>query len=420
MHTLRRKLILLLIVLLVGLGCACPLTPRLFTPATPSPAPTAEPTDTAAPSAMPTASPPPVVTAVPTDADILRGIQDTMDTYARAYNQNDLELLLSVVDTSNAPFRRMVKSRFDDYQASMYAGTLDFSYEVVSIQRRGPLAVAHLRSFDVVAADWPFRLVNGTWLLSEPAVEELGELVTSEDEHFIFETYPWADDVNFEIMEMLDMAARQVYEKLGGIPTQKLRVRIRPSYSIDRFADPNSIAYYQPGTDLTSDAIYIYAPNSVAFDTYYEADGWQAGLQQTITHEYTHFAHQRAFDNAGKLLGWLGEGLAEYASDSSRIYAAFDAARQDQLIPLVDPSDEVYKQDLMHLYLLEADMSLGYAESHALVEYIVFKYGGIDTVWELARTHDDLQDLDAALQNVLGVGLDEFENRWQKWMKAQH
>lgn len=413
MHTPRQKILMVLIVLLIGLGCTCPLTPRLISP--PTAVPTLTPAPTAAP--LPTATPLPEPTRAPTDEEIMRGIQETMDTYARAYNENDIDLLISAVDQSNSPFRRMVKNRFEDYQGSFYAGKWDFSYRVESIQRRGSLVIAHLVVFDTVAADWPFRLVGDRWLLSEPSVEEIGKLTTSEDEHFIFETYPWADDVNYEIIEMLETAARQVFNRLGSIPVEKLRVRIRPSYSVDPFANPNSIAYYMAGANPDSDAIYIYIPQSVAFDTYYMEEGWQADLQQTITHEYAHFAHQRAFDNAGRLLGWLGEGLAEYASQSNRIYEAFEAAKQGQLIPIVDPSDAVYQQDLMHLYLLEADMSLGYAESHALVEFIAAKYGGIEAVWELARVHDEVQDLDKSLQTVLGVGLKDFDSRWRAWLQ---
>ena len=134
-----------------------------------------------------------------------------------------------------------------------------------------------------------------------------------------------------------------------------------PSYRLDPFSNPNSIAYYQAGNDQLTDAIYIFDPRSFAYAGYSKKSGWQAELQQVITHEYAHFAHQREFDKAGKLMDWVGEGIAEYASESSRINEARYAAEKGYLIPIIDPSDTIYKQDLMHLYLLEADVSLAYA-----------------------------------------------------------
>ena len=56
--------------------------------------------------------------------------------YAQAYNENDPALLEQVVDQENKPFRRIVTSRFDDFQNSSQAGTGTFSYTLISINKR--------------------------------------------------------------------------------------------------------------------------------------------------------------------------------------------------------------------------------------------------------------------------------------------
>ena len=46
----------------------------------------------------------------------MNGIRQALDAYAKAYNENIPELLEQVLDQENKPFRRIVRSRFDDDQ----------------------------------------------------------------------------------------------------------------------------------------------------------------------------------------------------------------------------------------------------------------------------------------------------------------
>ena len=70
------------------------------------------------------------------DDEIKAGIQASLDLYAQAYNENDPDLLEQIVDQENKPFRRIVTSRFDDFQNSSGAGTGTFSYTLISINKR--------------------------------------------------------------------------------------------------------------------------------------------------------------------------------------------------------------------------------------------------------------------------------------------
>jgi hypothetical protein len=404
-HTLR---ILLLICGVITLTACSLLTGlkqtagQLLNPATPTPV---DPSD--------------AIKAL-SDEEIQSGIQDVVDNYALAYNTNDLELLQSITDPENLPFKRLVSNRFNDLQESIWASNLNMQYTVQSIKRM-PLGFvqAHLISYETSADDWLFRIYKGKWILSEPTEAQFGEPTEKETEHFVYSLYPWSNEINEQIISLMERAAQRVENKLGKLPSEKAKVIILPGYSADPYSDPNSLAYYQTGATGQLDSIVVFCPNSYSFGWYDEQRGWAPDLENTLTHEYTHMTHQRAFGKAGKLLDWFSEGLAEYVSDSPRYYEIQQALEPDRLIPLVDSVSAINQQDLAHIYLLEKDISLAYAEAESLIMFIEQKYGGMDAVWAVARADDEIQNLNEALQSAIGVNLETFNREWRNWLKTE-
>lgn len=353
-----------------------------------------------------------------TDQEVRLGVQEALDDYARAYNRNDPELLAQAVDQENLPFRRMVTSWFETLQQSVSAGEVHYELTAQQITRLDQgYVMAHISAFGSLAADWTFRYNGERWVLSEPGKEQVGKPERLEKEHFIFEIYPWDRAYNDDIMKLMETAAEKVNAKLGKLPQEKALVKILPGYSVNPAVDPNAMAYYNSSGSDNMDEIVVFAPNSMNFGFYDPTLGWQAALEQTLVHEYTHMTHMRAFDNAGKLMDWFKEGLAEMVSESTRIYEVTDGLKKDRLIPIIDSTASYNQQDLMHLYLLQTDVSLAYAESESLVVYIMQNYGGMDAVWKLARADDDLQDFDAALQQALGVDYATFDKEWRLWLQ---
>ena len=225
--------------------------------------------------------------------------------------------------------------------------------------------------------------------------------------------------MNEEIISLMENAALKVKDVLGALPAEKAEVEILPGYSADPFADPNSLAYYQTGGNGEPDKMVIFSPNSYSFGWYDEETGWQPDLESTLVHEYTHMTHLRAFGKAGKLLDWFSEGLAEFVSDSPRYYEIQDALEPDQLIPIVDNSVSINQQDLGHIYLLESNISLAYAEAESLIMFIDEKYGGIDGVWAFARAHDEYQNYDEALMATFNIDYATFDQQWRDWLKNE-
>ncbi len=424
--TLKPFLPILALLALLFSQLACKTVTRALDPSTPEPVVvrvTATPqiiVVTAAPGPSPQATQDPVPAM--SDDEISAGIQLALDLYAQAYTENDPKLLDEVVDQENKPFRRIVRSRFDSFQQSYLAGQIDFQNTLLGIQRREMgYVIAHFEDEGGWYADWPFRYTEGRWVLTEPGVEQIGEPVTVEGEYFNFITYPWNEDVNQQIMDMMSTAREEALAKLGKAPQDKATVRIVPIYGIDPYGSMGAIAWYSPGGGPDgNDLIHIYSPNSFAYSYYDPTLGWDGTLQTTLTHEFTHMVHNRSFNSAGRLADWMSEGLAEYVSQPEGSFGqACYAYRTDTYIPILDESGAVYKQDLMHMTQLDTDVGLGYSYSHALVTYVVKKHGGLDGFWKLADKLDSTGDFREAVQEAFGISFEEFDRLWQQWLKAE-
>jgi hypothetical protein len=394
----------------------------------PAQAPTSAPAPTAAPIAAPATAPSaptqaalPAATGAPTEDDIKAGIQQILDMYSKAWGENNPDLLQQTVDQSNAPFRRLVRGRFDNFQQSIFAGQVKFAYKVKSIKSRdlGFVQAQIERATDGAVADWLFRQVKGKWLLSEPSEAQIGKRVKTEGEHFTFYSYPWADDINPKLEQLMENARSQVLERLGKVPDKKANVYILPVFGIGSPQDPGVLAYYDRAARGVARMV-IFAPESYSFGFYDPSEGWEPELQGTLTHEYTHLVNDASFTPIARMTDWMVEGLAEYVSDHPRSGEVREAVRSDQVIPIIDTSGVVNKQDLEHLSILDKDVSLAYGEAYSLVAYVNEKYGGMDGYWKLVQTFDKLQNLDKALQSAFGVSYEQFDKDWRAWLKQKY
>jgi len=400
-------------------GCAS--APPGQSPTTPlAPATASAPLATIAASA-PTQAAAPATTSAPTDDDIKAGIQQTLDRYAQAYNDNQPDLLKQVVDQSNLPFRRLVQGRFDTYQKSIFAGQTTFDYKVNSIKARdlGFVQAQVARASDGAVADWLFRQVNGNWLLSEPTEDQLGKRLKIETEHFVYYTYPWADDINPKLEQLMESARAKVLERLGKVPDTQTNIYILPAFGIGSPQNPGVLAYYDRAARGVA-RIVIFAPESFSFSFYDPSQGWEPELQGTLTHEYTHLVNNASFTPIARMTDWMVEGLAEYVSDNPRADEVRDAVQSGNIIPITDPTGQYNKQDLEHLTILNQDVSLAYGLAYSLVEYVNEKYGGMDGYWKLVQAFDKRQNLDKALQEAFSISYDQFDKGWRDWLKQKY
>jgi hypothetical protein len=371
---------------------------------------------------VPAATPAPASTSAPDEEQIKAGIQQTLDRYAQAYNENNPDLLQQVVDQSNAPFRRLVRWAFDFYRPSG-AGQNRHTFKVTAIKHRElGFIQAQVEREDGLVADWLFRQVDGTWLLSEPTEEQIGPRETIETEHFTFYVYPWAADINPTVIQLMENARSTVLARLGRVPEQKANVYIRPIFGIGSPENPFTVAYYRSGRDMAADRMVIFAPYSFSFGFYDPAIGWEPELQSVLTHEYTHLVTNRAFTPIARMSDWMSEGIAEYIADNPRTAAVRAAVRAGHIIPIVDRSDRIAKQDLEHLTILEkdSDRALAYGFAYSLVAYIAEQYGGLDGWWKFVRAYDQAQNLDKALRDAFGISYEQFDSGWRAWLQEHY
>jgi hypothetical protein len=416
--------ITLALCLMATLLAGCAQSPAAVPTAPPAPtqaaAPTAAPTQAAA---EPTAAAP---AGAPDDTAIEADIQATLDDHARAFNENDLELLASTVDQSNAPFRRLVEERFNNYQSSIFAGGGGWEFTLNGTEQRDlGFILAHVDRQDGLREDWLFRQVGDRWLLSEPTEGELGERYTFESEHFTYQAYHWSDDLNQKLAELMERAYTKVGEKLGTVPEEKYTVNIRPIFGLTPPSDPGALAWYQAAARPRGDRMQINAPNSYQFSQYDPQAGWEDLLFRVLTHEYTHLVHVRSFPQYYGLSDWMVEGLAEYVADNPRSGQVSAAVASDNIIPIVNRENLTTPQDLDHLSLLTQDVSLGYGLAYSLVAYVADTYGGIDGFWKLcgamrAASGTGEARYDRALQAAFGVSYDEFDAGWRAYLKEKY
>lgn len=377
----------------------------------------------AAATPAPAATVPVPTTAAATEAQIKVGIQETLDRYAQAWGDNDLALLDETIDPQSGAFRRLVKGRFETFQESALRGQYVFSFTVDAIT---PLEYDFVRATVRTGGStmsWTFREVDNRWLLSEPSATQVGKRETHDTEHFTFQTYPWSDSVNSEVMELMEQARDVVVERLGRSPEKQARVSILPASTVGPPQGSGTVAYYISSPRPTApDQIIIYAPYTFAFGDYNATEGWQPFLRRTLTHEYTHLVQNRSFTPIVRVPLWMSEGLAEYVSDSPRANEVRQAIENDAVIPLIDPTttDPLKVQDLQHMGALERDSSLAYGLSYSLVAYIVEKHGGLDGFWKLAEAYDKRQKLPAALEQAFNISYEDFDTGWRTWLRETY
>ncbi len=409
------------IILLLLLGCStlvgCIATPIHNTPPPQLDGGTAIPPAASSPVAPATIAPPAAMLPTMRARENTAGIQRAVDLYARAYNEHDDRLLKQVVDQSNAPFRRFMQTRFDGSRPT----DARRSYTVRAILQQRPygFVLARIES-DGLISDVTFRQSNdGQWIMSEPTEAQIGPRTTIEREHFIFYTYPWLNDINPTIMDMMERARANVLQRLGKASDRKPLIHIKPIFGVGSPDDPASRAAYH-GDDRLQDRIDIFAPQSYAFGFYNPARGWETALEQVLTHEYTHLVNDHLFVSLGRMSGWMREGIAEYIAQSLPTKAVHAVVRSGQIIPIIDPSDRMDKHDLQHFDTLEDDSDVTYGLAYALVAYIVEHYGGLDGFWKLVAAYDKTQNLDSALQQAFGVTYTQFDRDWRAWLKVTY
>jgi hypothetical protein len=137
-------------------------------------------------------------------------------------------------------------------------------------------------------------------------------------------------------------------------------------------------------------------------------------VRRIIPHELSHQVFHQAVDNpyGGDPL-WLNEGLAVYnqeTADANFADLVDTAAREGRLVPL---------EALSASFPADPDLAYqSYAQSRSMVAYIIDTYG-TEKMQELLAAFREATPVEEALQNVLGLGVDELDSAWRATLPAQ-
>lgn len=130
-------------------------------------------------------------------------------------------------------------------------------------------------------------------------------------------------------------------------------------------------------------------------------------LEKVVRHEYTHALIHSV---TTRIPTWLNEGLARHfesrTDGASEKKILREIARKGGLAPLssLEGSFVIFSKD---------QAWLAYAESLSAVAYLVERYG----LYDIKRVIDELAkgvDMRAALQNVLFISYEDFQENWKK------
>ena len=138
-------------------------------------------------------------------------------------------------------------------------------------------------------------------------------------------------------------------------------------------------------------------------------------LRRILTHEVVHLAVAQLTENPYNTPPpWLDEGLATFfqqPQDARFPPLLRQAVQRGQLIPL---------QALNSSFPADPTAALlSYAESESVVQYIMRTYGGA-RLGVLLRSFQQGVTYDEAVQQSLGVTIDQLDQAWESWVRSQY
>jgi tetratricopeptide (TPR) repeat protein len=137
-------------------------------------------------------------------------------------------------------------------------------------------------------------------------------------------------------------------------------------------------------------------------------------LNRVLPHELTHVIHREYADRDAYLPLWLLEGLAcynEFTGKEQRLGLVKSALTSGRLIPLEHlTAFETYPRG-------EEVVDLFYAESLALVEFIIERFGH-DGLVRLHKKLKSVDEFDKLVKRTFKMDVEEFERQWLEYIRT--
>jgi hypothetical protein len=318
--------------------------------------------------------------------------------------------------TDSAPVRRFLTSAAA--AAPPTEGATHRSYQIIALEERFP---------DVVEAEFArddgrhlrllFRRVETGWVITEPTEAELGDQITLERGTLSivsYASYPYTDDV----VAVIDEAYEQLEAFFGDLPTQPLRVVLKPAFGVGTMMAFDVQGYYDYGS---RPQLTVTVPWAISFRHYDPTEGWQMSVRHLVAHELTHFVQQNnpTLASVNRAPSWIAEGLAEFVAAPLRLDLARGFDEQSSWLPF----EQADGPSLLALDTLgPKERTIAYVQVQLLIAYLA--RDDQDDLWAFIEAYAQAPGtgaarLDTALQQQLGTDINSFTEAWEDWVRHQ-
>jgi hypothetical protein len=216
--------------------------------------------------------------------------------------------------------------------------------------------------------------------------------------------YTGGDSLANDILETSNRTIDRMRDRFGVVGDRPIRIVI--------YGDDRDFSRSLPPNSAEWIGGQAYPQLNLIFAVIEPGPGAQREVRRMIPHEVSHLMlNQSTWNPYNSPPNWLDEGLAVYLQETheSRFQQILDGAVRDgRLIPV---------RALNSSFPLDPDQALlSYAESWSIVTFIVEEHGD-DALARLIAVFRDEVSYDEAVQQSLGINIDELDAQWKAWLE---
>jgi hypothetical protein len=337
-----------------------------------------------------------------------------------ALQAKDIDGYLALLDGSDPEYITEQRNWFLIYQDAV---TADFTIEVVHVEKiDATTIVAMLDQHYLYGPEKADRQVNyaAKYRLT-PAGWKEADLNYREIEtpHFVIKYQAEVEDKANEVGEEAEKAYASVVKELGLLPNGKTTLKLFADQELLRQNTDIRVAYLFSGWAESNESIKLYARRE------------KEAFARVIAHE---LVHKITLEITDSLNSWLAEGLAIYFGsipfrEGNVLHVGWYTAEE-----LAQPISWLEETNLIEL-TDERTIGLFNAVSSMVVEFMVDTYG-LEKIHALlaelakyprygrgydygAMEQENQQRLHQAIETVLRVKMNAFNQQWLDWIRAQ-
>jgi hypothetical protein len=252
-----------------------------------------------------------------------------------------------------------------------------------------------------------YHLAIALLCISVPLACFASEPVTVTTPHFAFSFHSQDERAIRRVIEEADELRQEIVRDLGLEVGGVTRVYLASSLDMYQALQPagNIQAWSAAVAYPRNNLIIILSPRAIRRG--------HMELSTIFKHEFTHIALGRAFQGSEGIPHWLHEGVAMYESrewDFRRMSVIMRAVLTDTLIPLSEITQRFPQE--------ENRAELAYCQSFYLISFLINKYER-SLFHRFIREYSGGNPLNQALVNIYGMGLDQLEERWRRYLKMR-